>query len=62
MMSAANDSLKREMTFDVAMTHPTELEVVDLRPMADVVLETGELSVSETVAELKNVVRSILDL
>jgi cytidylate kinase len=46
------DPVKRSMRFAEAMRHPTELGVVELRPLAHLVLETDSLTVDEAVVEI----------
>jgi hypothetical protein len=47
------DPLKASVPFDTAMNHPTEVQVVDLVPLADQVIETDSLSVDAVVDEIQ---------
>lgn len=48
-LAAASDPIKAGVSFDVAMHHPTELEVANLRPMAHVIVETDDLTPHDVV-------------
>lgn len=51
-LSAREDLAKRSLSFAEAMRHPTETEVVALRAMSQLVIETDGLTVDEVVAEI----------
>ncbi len=55
--AAANDPVKRFTSFERAMQHPTEQEVQKLRTIAEVVLETDEMTPEEVVSEVQRTLR-----
>ncbi len=57
-LSARDDLAKRSLSFVEAMRHPTEREVVALRPMSQLVIETDGLTVGEVIAEITAVLGS----
>ncbi len=50
--AARRDPLKRAVSFDQAMQHETERDVVRLRQLAHVIIETDRLTPEDTVAEI----------
>jgi shikimate kinase len=52
--AAASDAVKRAIPFDDAMNHPTEQRVVDLRSLAELVIETDNLAVDYIADLIKN--------
>lgn len=50
--AAAVDPVKASIDFDTAMHHPTESEVQNLRPLAQVIVATDDLTVDEVAAEV----------
>lgn len=46
-LASGTDAVKRSVPFDDAMNHPTEQRVVDLRRLAQLVIETDELTIRE---------------
>jgi cytidylate kinase len=50
--AAATDPIKASVDFETAMRHPTELEVVHLRAIAQLVVATDDLKVNEVVTEV----------
>jgi cytidylate kinase len=47
-----SDPVKRSLPFTEAMRHQTELDVVELRPMAHIVVETDDLDPTTTTSEV----------
>ncbi len=50
--SAALDSVKQSMPFDRASRYSTEVEVVELKPIAQLAIPTDSLTASEVVEEI----------
>ena len=53
-----SDPVKRAATFDAAENHPTERNVVELEPLAHLVVATDELTPQQVVQECVQFVRS----
>lgn len=47
------DAVKRSMSFDEAMRHPTEREALILRSMAHLVIDTDDLPVTMVASEIR---------
>ena len=58
-LGRATDPVKRSLSFVEAMRHQTEIEVVELRPMAHLVVETDHLDVSYITAEIVSVAKKV---
>lgn len=56
-IAARDDPVKRSMSFADAMRHPTEGEVTKLRPVANLAIDTNDLSPGEVVSEIENLLR-----
>jgi cytidylate kinase len=50
--STSGDLVKSSTSFDESMRHPTELGVVDLRRPAELLIDSGEMSVFDTVSAI----------
>jgi len=50
--AAATDPLKASIDFDTAMHHPTEAQVLNLRPLAQAIVATDELTIDEVTDEV----------
>ena len=53
-LGSVTDPVKRSLSFAEAMRHWTEVNVVEVRPLANLVVETDGLTVAEVVAEILN--------
>lgn len=51
-LASATDPVKRSLSFAEAMRHRTEVDVFEVRPLANLVIETDGLTVTEVVAEI----------
>lgn len=56
-LAAAGDPVKASMDLSTALRHSTEAEVERLRPLADLVLQSDDLTATETVDEIIRALR-----
>ena len=55
-LSAIDDPVKQSMPFDRAVSHGTEKDVVQLRALADLVIETDDMTAADVVTDLAAIV------
>jgi RNase adaptor protein for sRNA GlmZ degradation len=55
--ASESDPVKRSAPFDEAMNHPTEQQVIELRSLADLVIDTDDLAIGDIADAIKTLLR-----